>query len=291
MEIFQKRSYNQKLLKGGYMNRRIVFSNELKQKLESINYSENPEWSYIGVSDCASLMSKIVKELNEKYNKLNISSFDFDDNVTAYGQKSTYFGLLKNDEDIVEAYLFVIPPKYETRSGVLAQQVFPVLSGIMEYYNYSINTITNRPIYIINANETNHTPSMVINIKSAEILNFKYVDVFNRDLDEILKSKGMKVNVKTIEEYNEWLIQLNDQNINEYFEIDTNNKTLYYLPTRLKDGVTVNNEPYWFVLKAYSALYLALVQKYKIDMTIFDSKLQTGNKTLDALRNYVRKFM
>ena len=101
----------------------------------------------------------------------------------------------------------------------------------------------------------------------------------------------MKTKVKSIEEYNEWLIELNDQNTNEYFKIDTSTKTLYYLPTRLKDGVTVNNEPYWFVLKAYSALYLATKQKYKIDMSIFDSKLQTGNKTLDAFRNYVRKFI
>jgi len=273
------------------MNKKIVFSNELKQKLESINYSENTEWSYIGVNDCTSLMNKIVNELNYKYNKLNISEYEFDDNVSVYGQKSTYFGVLKNEKDIIEAYLFVIPPKYETRSGVLAQQVFPVLSGIMENYSESINTITNRPIYIINANETNHTPSMVINIKSAEILDFRYIDVFNRDLDEILKAKGMKTRVKSIEEYNEWLIELNDQNTNEYFEIDTSTKTLHYLPTRLKDGVTVNNEPYWFVLKAYSALYLATKQKYKIDMSIFDSKLQTGNKTLDAFRNYVRKFI
>ena len=161
----------------------------------------------------------------------------------------------------------------------------------MGNYSESINTITNRPIYIINANETNHTPSMVINIKSAEILDFRYIDVFNRDLDEILKAKDMKTRVKSIEEYNEWLIELNDQNTNEYFKIDTSTKTLYYLPTRLKDGVTVNNEPYWFVLKAYSALYLATKQKYKIDMSIFDSKLQTGNKTLDAFRNYVRKFI
>ena len=273
------------------MNRKIVFSNELKQKFESINYSEKADWAYLGVNDCTSLMNKIVKKLNEKYNKLNISEFEFDEEVSVYGQKSTYFGILKNENDIVEAYMFVIPPKYETRSGVLAQQVFPVLSGIMENYNNSINIITNRPIYIINANETSHTPSMVVNIKSAEILGFQYIDIFNRNLDEILNAKGMKTKIKTIEEYNEWLIQLNDQNTNEYFGLDTNNKVLYYLPTRLKDGVTVNNEPYWFVLKAYSALYLAINQNYKINMSIFDSKLQRGNKTLDAFRNYVRKFI
>ena len=59
--------------------------------------------------------------------------------------------------------MFVIPPKYETRSGVLAQQVFPVLSGITPELKTSKDIrINNRPIFIINLNEANLTASVAV---------------------------------------------------------------------------------------------------------------------------------
>jgi hypothetical protein len=109
-------------------------------------------------------------------------------------------------------------------------------------------------------------------------------------MDEILTQKNMKTNINKLQEYDEWLVQLNHENINEYFEIDQNEKIIRYLPTTLKDAIHVNNEPYWFVLKAYTALYLALKEEYKIDMSKFDAILQRGNKTLDAFRDYVERF-
>ena len=272
------------------MQRKIIFSKDLKEKLDNVAYDKDISWKNNEINNTNELMNKAIQLLNEKYIKLNIIDFEFRDEVVVYNESSTYFGIIENLDEIIEGYVFVIPPNYETRSGVLAQQVFPVISGIMQHYKDSKDRkIINRPVYIINANEVNQTPSMVVNILSGEILGFKYIDLFNRNVNEILRDKGMKEKANTISEYDEWLISLNKSNINEYFELDKENKIIRYLPIRLKDGIHVNNEPYWFVLKAYASFYLASKEGYKCDMSSFNM-LQRGNKTLDAFRDYIKKF-
>ena len=274
------------------MKRKIVFSNSLKEKLDTVNYTtENEIWTKSGINNTDDLLEKIKTNLNEKYLKINICEINFDDEVEVLKESSTYFGVIKNEDEVIEGYVFVIPPNYSTRSGVLAQQVFPVMSGLIPNYKESNDKqISNRPIFIVNANEVNLTPAMAVNILSGEILGFRYVDIFHRNLEEILIEKGFKGKINNIREYDECLSKLNkDNKRNEIFEIDEKNKTIKFLIVRLKDGIKVNNEPYWFVLKAYASLYLALKDGYKCDMSVFDT-LQRGNKTLDAFRDYINNF-
>ena len=63
------------------------------------------------------------------------------------------------------------------------------------YKNTKDNKITNRPVFIINANEVNQTPSMIVNFLSGKILEFRYIDIFDRNMDEILTQKNMKTNI------------------------------------------------------------------------------------------------
>lgn len=273
------------------MNRKIFFSISLKEKFNTVDYNANQLWKNINIHNTDELINKIIYVLNEKYPKLNISECQFKEKVEVYGESSTYFGVIENEEGIIEAYVFIIPPAYETRSGILAQQVFPVISGIMpKIKNSKDKKISNRPIYIINANEANYTPSMAINIRSGEILDFKYVDIFNKSIEEILREKNLKENANNILEYNEWLVKTNKDKQNEFFEIDDEKKIIKYLIIRLKDGIHINNEPYWFVLKAYASFYLASRDAYKCDMSIFN-QLPRGNKTLDAFRDYIERFI
>ncbi len=273
------------------MDRKIVFSISLKEKFNMVDYDTNQLWRQVNIHNADELINKIMDVLNKKYPKLNISECQFKEKVEIYGESSTYFGVIENEEGIIEAYAFVIPPAYETRSGILAQQVFPVMSGIMPNLKSSKDRrISNRPIYIINANEANYTPSMAINIRSGEILGFNNVDIFDRNIEEILKEKDLKENANNILEYNEWIVQTNKDGQNEIFRIDNENKTITYLITRLKDGIHINNEPYWFVLKAYASFYLAIRDGYKFDMSIFN-QLSRGNKTLDAFRDYIESFI
>lgn len=272
------------------MNRKIIFSMSLKKKLDTVDYATNKLWKNVGIHNTDELVNKIIEKLNEKYPKLNILEYEFKEKVVVYGQSSIYFGIIENEEKTIEGYAFVIPPKYDTRSGILAQQIFPVMSGIIPNLKDSKDRrISNRPIFIINANEENYTPSMAINICSGEILGFHMVDIFDRNIEEILMGRNLKKNASNILEYDEWLVQTNKSKQNEIFILDNENKKITYLIIRLKNGIDINNEPYWFVLKAYASFYLATKDGYKCDMSIFN-QLPRGNKTLNAFRDYVESF-
>lgn len=271
------------------MEHRLIFSQELEKKLNSSSTNTKKAWKDIGVTSYKELIKLTVNKLNTTFNKLNITECDFIQDVSIYGQSNTYFGLIKNLKGIVLAYVFVIPPKYETRSGVLAQQVFPVMSGITPILNESKDIrITNRPVYIINLNEANLTPSMAVNVISGQILGFRYVDIFERNIDSILLSDGISPGIRNVDDYDEMITRTNKSRKNEFFTVDKKNKVVTFLKTRLKDGIHVNNEPYWFVLKAYAAVYLAKMNGYKFDMSQIN-KMSRGNKTLDAFRDFVKK--
>lgn len=137
-------------------------------------------------------------------------------------------------------------------------------------------------------NEANLTASVAVNIKSGMILGFNYVDVYEREIDEILLSNGINPTVSSLEDYGDMVSKVNKSGINEFFEVDNSRKTISFLTVRLKDGIHVNNEPYWFVLKAYAALYLAKQEGYTCEMSIMN-RLSRGNKTLDAFRDFVEK--
>lgn len=268
------------------MEHRLVFSKELEAKLNSVATDTKTFWLSKGIRTYHDLMSAAVSHLNETYAKLNITSYAFEDNVIVFQQTNTYFGLIKKEDETILAYVFVIPPKYETRSGILAQQVFPVLSGIIPKLKHSNERrITNRPIFIINMNESKLTKAMAVNIKSGEILKFRYVDPFDRDINAILVDNKISPIIHTILDYDKMLQNVNK---NEFFSINIVDKIITFLPTRLKDGIHVNNEPYWFVLKAYAALYLSKREGYHCDMSQINT-LSRGNKTLNAFRDFVER--
>lgn len=271
------------------MEHGLYFSSELEEKLKNVSNETKQAWKDIGVNSYLELMECCIVKLNDTYSKLNIASVSFEEDIQVYGQSNTYFGLIKNENDVLLAYVFVIPPGYETRSGVLAQQVFPVLSGItLELKTSKDIRINNRPIFIINLNEANLTASVAVNIKSGTVLGFNYIDVYDRDIDDILLSKGINPAVRSLEDYNCMVSKVNKSGINEFFEVNTSDKTITFLKIRLKDGINVHNEPYWFVLKAYAALYLAKKEGYTCEMSIMN-QLSRGNKTLDAFRDFVEK--
>lgn len=271
------------------MNHTLVFSTEFEAKLASVSNGTKAVWNGIGITSYNDLMHLSAQKLNEDNDKLNITDVIFESNVGIYDQTNTYFGLIKNEIGTILAYVFAIPPKYATRSGVLAQQVFPVMSGIMPCINNSKDLhITNKPIYIINLNEETLTAAVAVNIVSGQILGFRYTDIYNRDIDQILLSEGISSKVHSISDYDNMIIMNSRNNTNEFFDVDQTNRIVSFQKTRLKDGIHVNNEPYWFVLKAYAALYLAKKAGYSLDISQLNT-LSRGNKTLDAFRDYVDK--
>ena len=272
------------------MSSTLVLSVEFENKLNSVNQSTTDAWNGIGLLNITDVINSIITKMNSINEKLDISSFEFRNDVDVLGESSDYFGFVINENGDVIAYTFAVPPHYPTRSGVLAQQVFPVLSGfISRIVDSELYRISNRPVYILNFNEAKHTASMAVNYFSGEILGFYYIDLFERDIHQILVDNGFDPSLKTLSNYNYILSSLQGRATNEIFLIENGN-TIKFLKTRLKDGVHVNNEPYWFVLKAYAALYLSINEHYTIDMSEID-RLNRGNRTLDAFRDYVQRFM
>ena len=280
----------------------LVIPQSLPDKLNSVSSDVGVKraWARIGVSDTNDMLNKIVKSLNVTYSKLNIENCivkdrqDIKQDVDGCTRVSDFLGYIqKKDTKTIVAYFFWLPPNYSTRSGVLAQQVIPSLSGVMSYLNEAQTkdfNISNRPIYIVNLNEQAMTPAIATNIISADIIGFRYLDIYSRDVYSIVRSAGIVSKVTTLEEYNKLVEETSsDSKSNEIFNIDTAAKVLKFLKLRLKDGKNVNNEPYWFCLKAYAAFYLAQKEKYTIDMSEINT-LRKGNPTLDAFREYVDKF-
>lgn len=267
----------------------LVFSTEFKNKLDTVNSEVLSAWNSIGLKNTDDVMNSLIRKINLKYPKMNVVDYRFQDIVEVEGESSTYFGYLEDELGRVLVYVFAIPPFYKTRSGVIAQQVFPVMSGILSRLSDSkLYKVTNKPILMLDINEQNHTPSMVLNSVCGTIIGFYEITLFDWDYDSILNTKGIFLPINDISSLNNAIIITSTTGTNEFFEIDIKKKSIKFLKIRLKDGIHVNNEPYWFVLKAYAATYLAYKEGYKIDMSDIET-LSTGNKTLDAFREYISR--
>lgn len=282
------------------MEYRLTFPKNMYDKLISAasETSVKTVWSEFGINSADTMMSRAVELLAEKYPKTNITDVKIIDKSKIKNQIDGcnrvsdflgYISIIKENSEVIAAYCFMIPPNYNGRSTVLAQQVIPTMSGIMNVIKDSLDyRFSNRPIYVINFNEVSMPKSVATNILCADILGFRYIDIFKRNACEILQTEGINIANMNIQSFDSLIKETSDNNQNEIFKIDAELKKITFLVERLKDGVNVHNEPYWYCLKAYAAVYLALADKYKIDMSIFNN-LQKGNPTLDAFRLYVKK--
>lgn len=282
------------------MEYRLTFPKDMYDKLLSVasDASIKTAWAELGIDSADAMISKAVYLLKEEYPKTNITDVKIIDKkyiktqINGCNRVSDFLGyisIVKENSEVIVAYCFMIPPNYNGRSTVLAQQVIPTISGIMNVIKDSLDyKFSNKPIYVINFNEVSMPKSVATNILCADILGFRYIDIFKRNAYEILQAECANIENKNIQSFDYLIKKTSDNNQNEIFQLNTEQKKITFLIDRLKDGVNVHNEPYWYCLKAYAAIYLALSDKYKIDMSIFNT-LQKGNPTLDAFRLYVKK--
>lgn len=282
------------------MEYRLTFPKNMYDKLISAasETSVKTAWAELGVDSADIMMSRAVELLAEKYPKTHITDVKIIDKSTIKNRIDGcnrvsdflgYISIVKENSEVIVAYCFMIPPNYDGRSTVLAQQVIPTMSGIMNVIKDSLDyKFSNRPIYVINFNEVPMPKSVATNILCADILGFRYIDIFKRNPYEILQTEDINISNMNIQTFDSLIKETSDNGQNEIFQINADLKKITFLVDRLKDGVNVHNEPYWYCLKAYAAVYLALADKYKIDMSIFNI-LQKGNPTLDAFRLYVKK--
>jgi hypothetical protein len=256
------------------MSIKLILSKKLITKLDKINFTINL-WSSSSINSAQELKDKIIQKLNGINYKLKID--EIEEGVT--GERSSNYGYVFDDvKKRTIAYFFIIPPLTDSRSGFLAQHIYPSHATIMEKcINSNCYQPYNLPLYIINVNEFNLTDSKILNIRGAKTLMFNYADVFER---EVLGG------YKNLMEFDLALKTVNSQNENQYFEINNTSKTISFITPTLGSGT---NDRYFYCAKVYPALYLACQESYEILTVDFELSPNIDNSTLRTFLQYANK--
>ncbi|WP_462421305.1 hypothetical protein [Salinicoccus sp. Marseille-QA3877] len=274
------------------MQRKLVVPSSFSEKFstENLHTDTLKFWSKYEINNVDDLLEKSVRNLNKKYVHLNLKEIVYEEQVEIYNESSSHLCLIKDYNDIISGYLFIIPPQYDTRSGLLAQQVFPSLSTVIsKTITSNENGISNRPVFIVNLNENKLTASKVINIQSGEYLGFNYIDVFDRDMKKIMVDNDLVTKAHNLSDYNYNLIKSGrQQHTNDFFDLDIENQKVVIKKDRISKE-TLTNQPYWFVIKGYTIVQMAVRENYSIDME--DLNYVQHNKTIDIFKEYVQQFI
>lgn len=199
---------------------------------------------------------------------------------------TTYAAILleEKNEEYFEKNIICIIPFIESRNSYISQQLIPLYN---EYVNKSLLTyefdLMRKKILVANFHEKSLATSQLINIKCVLTLNLDFVDFTkNEQIKEVKKYQNL-------EEFDQEIKQISE-NKNDFFEIDTLNKKISFKTIRLKDGIKITNEPYYFLIKSYCALELAIKDGYHIDLYEFEYNIFHGNKSLDIFYRYILKY-
>lgn len=146
----------------------------------------------------------------------------------------------------------------------------------------------NRPVYIININETNRSEQRAVKISfiCAEILGFKYVDIFEREYLDIMENtilEDKEVQMLSLIEFNQLFTSNGD---NELFKVNTVDKVLELLPNRIVVSSNQSAEMYRYSLKVLPAIYLAIDAGYQVNIDAFNA---LNISMFNIIRTYVAK--
>ena len=221
---------------------------------------------------------EILSRLNQFDKNLNLSSIAYH----TLQDTDTYIGVIL-DEFLNKQYnVCIIPPKLDTRSGFLSQQIFGFISNLINGQQTSESyTICDKPVIIVNCMVDSLANSAICNIIGSNIIGFKYIDIFNRNEDFGTSISNLSDFVNTVSQYKKTLSQ----------DIELQDDTLILRTERLKDfSTSLTNEPYYFAINAYPAVMLAKKEGYKIDSSDFETKLAAGksNKNIQAFVRFLK---
>lgn len=288
-----------KTLRGDDVEHKLIICKDFWNILDNVDASVRASWNKHGYTSSDDLLSNVIQRLNMYNSNMNVVGYDVRDDLSVYGSSCNYLAIVETKDEpfITKAYVFFTIPTLGakgSRSAYLEQQCFPVISGIMDHCIESSDYhLVNRPVYIINVNVDNMTPSMALSYHSAELVGFNMIDMINNNVHEILLTVGYDSNKASIETFDKVLSDINRNRKNTFFEVDVNGKVIRYLDEKFKDSNTgiintsITNQPYWFMLKALAVAYLANKKEYKFDLLLLNAV--KANKSLDAFKKYIFK--
>src|SRR5699024_9671836 len=123
---------------------------------------------------------------------------NFVHNVPGYQQRSVNKSLgtiINNDTHKLVSYIILIlTGKLKSRSAYISQQLIPTLTSLIGNMNDAPrNSLSNHPIFVLNANFDTFTDNNALAVASLNALpNIFYIDIFQRDPLSLLKKKGVK---------------------------------------------------------------------------------------------------
>jgi len=275
-----------------------VVPEEFENKLNEahVDNTIHAKWLEIGVDTVQDMIDKIISELNEKYPKLRVTDYRIENkesikkSIENKGSSSLYSGYFETEEGNVDGLFFYIHPKLDSGNDFLTRQVIPVLLGI--YKGISDRTadlhFNNRPVFIVNLNETNRSNQRAVKISliCAELLGFRYLDVYSREFHDVLDDLNLLNNENQIKNLSDFDIFLSKDDNNEYFEIHEDEKILILFSSRITNSNNSSAEMYRYLLRVLPAIYIAVENNYRVNITDFDG-ITFG--MIDILRNYVSK--
>lgn len=280
------------------MNRILVLPEEFEVKLNEAHADNtiHSKWLEIGVDTVQDMIDRIMSELNEKYPKLKVTGYRIEskDNIKRsienMGSSSVYSGYFETETGNVDGLFFYIHPKLNSGNDFLTRQVMPTLLGI--YEGISQRTIdlhfNNRPVFIVNLNETNRSEQRAVKISfiCAELLGFRYFDLFNREFRDVLSPLTLGNSENHIINLNDFDSLLSSNGNNEYFEIDEDDKMLVLLSSRITGSSNPSAEMYRYLLRVLPAIYMAMEKNYGVNITNFNG---ISLSMIDIVRNYISK--
>lgn len=171
------------------MNRTIVFPEDFLTKINDAYSDPNirTKWDELGITTAQDMIHKVVLNLNVNFPKLNIVGYRAEDKheikqeIGNRGSNSMFTGYLETEGGNIDGLFFYIPPSLDSGNDFLTRQVMPSLLGIYEGISTEMESMyfNNRPIYIVNINETSRSEQRAVKISflCAELLGFNYVDI------------------------------------------------------------------------------------------------------------------
>lgn len=278
------------------MDHVIVLPKEFIEKLSEA-YSKNEihsKWLDINVDTVEDMINRIISKLNSTYPKLNVKKYrviskdDIKERLHNKGNSSKFTGYFEREDGEIDAMIFYIPPSLNSANDFLSRQVLPTLLGIYKGNPLKAADLhfNNMPIYILNINETGRSDQLSVkkNIICAEILNWNYLDIFEREYRDIIDNKLMKYQDMTLVQYNNFLLFSSGS---ELFTVDENVQELKLLLSQVTASANPAAEIYRYCLKVLPAIYIAVNQDYHI---IVEGLNKTMTNGVDILNKYVNNF-
>lgn len=274
------------------MNHILVLPEEFETNLNDAfaNNDIHAKWLRIGIDTVLDMKNSIIAKLNEKYPKLNITGFRIESKQTIKeriennGSTSVYAGYIEKENGNIDGLFFYIPPSLNSGNDFLTRQVFPSLIGIYENISPNMEDMhfNSRPVYILNINETNRSEQRAVKISflCAELLGFYYLDIFERDFHDIVTDGDNNIPEITLTVFNN-LFATNGNN--EWFTVNHIDKTLKLLSSRVTSSSNPSAEIYRYALKVLPAIYMAIEEGYRIDLSDFE------NVNVGMFRTYLSK--